>query len=365
MKNTIFDSVTAAPAAAKSKVTRSGSLLKIGLDIHREKLVVVAQYDHATPRPPQRFAPAEFLPWVERRLREGFEVHVVYEACGFGDGLYRSLRKVGAHCYVIAPQKLDEGNRRVKSDARDGQALCLRLDRYLAGNKNSLALIRVPSEEEERARHWGRQRQQLVHHRQKLEAQGRSLLIGHGLPAPGRWWRPQSWSRLGQVLPAWILSHLELYRPVLLALDQQIRSLSAELEKAAPAGLPKGMGALSTVVISREICHWQRFNNRRQISNYTGLCPGEYSSGTKRVTGSVTKHGNGRLRAALIELAWRMVRYQPQYHAVQKRRAVLARGAQATRAARKKAIVAVGRQLAVDLWRLHTGRCTTTTLGFN
>jgi transposase len=365
MKNyTIFHSVTAVPTAAKSKIKRSGSLLKIGLDIHREKFVVVAQYDHATPRPPQRFAPAEFVPWVETRLREGFEVHVVYEACGFGYGLYRSLLKVGAHCYVIAPQKLDERNRRVKTDGRDARVLCLRLDRYLAGNKDSLAVIRVPDEKEERARHWGRQREQLVRHRQKMEAQGRDLLINHGLSAPARWWRLQSWSRLGKLLPAWILTHLELYRPVLLALDQQIRALTIELEKAAPGTLPKGMGALSSVVISREICAWQRFKNRRQVSSYTGLCPGEYSSGTKRVPGSITRHGNGRLRAALVELAWRMVRYQPQYHAVQKRLAVLARGAQATSAQRKKAIVAVARQLAVDLWRLHTGRCTATILGF-
>jgi transposase len=365
MKNyTVLHSVTAAPAVAKSKVKRNGSLLKIGLDIHREKFVVVAQYDHATPRPPHRFAPAEFVPWVEARLREGFEVHVVYEACGFGYGLYRALLQAGAYCYVIAPQKLDERNTRVKTDGRDGQALCLRLDRYLAGNKNSLAVIRVPSEEEERARHCGRQREQLVHHRQKLEAQGRDLLIGHGLPAPARWWRPQSWSRLGKLLPVWILPHLEVYRPVLLALDQQIRALTIELEKAAPAALPKGMGALSTVVISREICNWQRFNNRRQVSSYTGLCPGEYSSGTKRVARSITKHGNGRLRAALVELAWRLVRYQPRYHAVQKRLTVLAKGAQATRADRKKAIVAVARQLAVDLWRLHTGRCTPPILGF-
>jgi transposase len=167
---------------------------------------------------------------------------------------------------------------------------------------------------------------------------------------------------LGKLLPAWILTHLELYRPVLLALDQQIRALTIELEKAAPATLPKGMGALSSVVISREICDWQRFRNRRQVSSYTGLCPGEYSSGAKRVTGSITRHGNGRLRAALVELAWRLVRYQPQYHPVQKRFSVLAQGAQATSAQRKKAIVAVARQLAVDLWRLHTGRCIATIL---
>ena len=363
-KYTVSHSVTAAPAAARLKINKSGSMLKLGLDIHREKFVVAAQCDHATPRPPRVFAPAEFVPWVEARLREGFEVHVVYESCGFGFGLYRALLQAGAHCYVIAPQKLDERNTRVKTDGRDSRALCLRLDRYLAGNKDSLAVIRVPSEEEERARHWSRQREQLVHHRQKIEAQGRGLLISHGLPAPGHWWKPQSWNRLGKLLPAWILPHLELYRPALLAFDQQIRALTIELEKAAPAALPTGMGALSSVVISREICNWQRFKNRRQVSSYTGLCPGEYSSGTKRVPGSVTKHGNRRLRAVLVELAWRMVRFQPRYHPVQNRLAVLAKGARATGAQRKKAIVAVARQLAVDLWRLHTGRCTPTILGF-
>jgi transposase len=124
------------------------------------------------------------------------------------------------------------------------------------------------------------------------------------------------------------------------------------------------IGLLSSVVISREICNWERFKNRRQVSSYTGLCPGEYSSGSKRALGSVTKHGNRRPRAALVELAWRMARFQHRYHPVQKRLAVLAKGARATGAQRKKAIVAVARQLAVDVWRLHTGRCTATILGF-
>jgi transposase len=81
------------------------------------------------------------------------------------------------------------------------------------------------------------------------------------------------------------------------------------------------------------------------------------------VQGSVTKHGNPRLRAALVELAWRLVRFQPQYPPVQTRLAVLSKGAKATGAARKKAIVAVARHLAVDLWRLHTGQCSAAQLG--
>ena len=140
--------------------------------------------------------------------------------------------------------------------------------------------------------------------------------------------------------------------------------LTCELEKAAPSGLPGGLGKLTSVVLGREICDWHRFANRRQVASYTGLCPGEYSSGGKRTMGSVTKHGNPRVRAALVELAWRMVRFQPNYPPVKKRLAILARGAKATGAARKKAIVAVARQLAIDLWRLNTGRATAEQLGF-
>jgi transposase len=97
---------------------------------------------------------------------------VVYEACGFGFGLYRQLLAIGAHCYVIAPRKLDEQCIGVKTDPRDALTLCRRLSRYVEGNTRELPVIRVPSEEEERARHTSRQREQLVHHRQKLEAQG-------------------------------------------------------------------------------------------------------------------------------------------------------------------------------------------------
>jgi len=42
---------------------------------------------------------------------------------------------------------------------------------------------------------------------------------------------------------------------------------------------------------------------------------------------------------------------------------VLGHGALASGAARKKAIVALARQLAIDLWRVRTGRCIPEQLG--
>jgi transposase len=91
------------------------------------------------------------------------------------------------------------------------------------------------------------------------------------------------------------------------------------------------------------------------------MCPGVRASGNKSQSGSITRHGNRRLRTALVELAWRCVRFQPDYKPIQKWRAVLL-SSKATGAAKKKAIVAVGRRLAIDLWRLNTGRTTAAKL---
>jgi len=364
MKNTIVhhEGATSLEVVA-TRVKPGVAVIKIGLDVHARVYVAVVQYDHLLPKAARRLSPSDFVPWVETLLGRGHSVHVVYEACGFGFTLYRQLRAAGAHCYVIAPQELDEQSSRVKTDPRDATTLCQRLSRYLEGNTRELAVIRVPSEEEEQARHVSRQRGQLVHHRQKLEAQGRSLLISHALQAPAHWWKEQTWNRLGKHLPEWVTMHLEVARPALLSLQEQIESLTSQLEAAAPPHIPAGVGKLTTVMLTREICDWHRFKNRRAISSYTGLCPGERSSGSKRVPGSVTKRGNPRVRAALVECAWRMVRFQPQYPPVQKRLAVLAKGSRALGAVRKKAIVAVARRLAVDLWRVHTGQRTPAELG--
>ena len=87
---------------------------------------------------------------------------------------------------------------------------------------------------------------------------------------------------------------------------------------------------------------------------------GRGASSSKR--SHITKHGNRRLRTALIELAWRCVQFQPEYPPMKKWRLVLL-NPKATGAAKKKAIVAVGRRLAIDLWRLNTGRTTALKLG--
>jgi transposase len=335
--------------------------IKLGIDVHQHFYVVVLQEGGRTPKPAQRFRKQALVHWAAKLAHGGSEVHAVYEACGFGFGLQRQLAALGVHCYVVCPQKLDERNRGVKTDGLDAKALCLKLDRFVQGNREALALVRVPSEEEEQLRAIHRQREQLVKARKQLEAQGRSLMVNHGMEPIKSWWKKRNFAALP--VPKWMKELLGNSQPILLALQEKIRVLTQQLQGAAGPEQPRGLGLLSSVVIDREIGDWHRFNNRRQVGSYTGLCPGEYSSGKTRLQSCVTKHGNPRLRAALVELAWRLVRFQPNYKPVQKWRATLAKGALATGAARKKAIVAVARQLAVDLWRIRTGRLTPQAIG--
>ena len=121
----------------RNRIKPGRAVIKIGLDVHARVYVAVAQYDHLLPKAARRFAPSEFVPWVEGLLRAGHTVHVVYEACGFGFGLYRQLVAAGAHCYVIAPRKLDEQRTGVKTDPRDATTLCQRLSRYARATRAS------------------------------------------------------------------------------------------------------------------------------------------------------------------------------------------------------------------------------------
>jgi len=330
--------------------------------VHQHFYMVVMQEGGTKPKPPQRFNKLAFLHWAAKVVSRREKIYAVYEACGFGFSLQRQLSALGIECYVICPEKLDRYNKRVKTDRVDAKALCLKLNSFVQGNREAMAVVRVPTEEQEQARAIHRQREQLVKTRKQLEAQGRSLLVNHGLEPVEHWWKGHVFAKLS--VPDWMRELLLNSQPILLGLEEKIRLLTRQLEAAASSDQPRGLGKLTSVVVDREVGDWQRFHNRRRVGSYTGLCPGEASSGDTRLQTCVTKHGNPRVRAALVEAAWRLVRFQPNYPPIRKWRGILAKGALATGAARKKAIVAVARQLAVDLWRLRTGRITLGQLGF-
>lgn len=336
--------------------------IKLGLDVHADTIVVVRILDHSAPQPAQVFAPAKFEEWIKDQLGRADEVHSCYEAGPFGYVLHRKLVELGVRNVVVQPVCLDEHRKGVNHDKSDAKELALRLDRYVSGNTHALAVVRVPTEIEEQKRIASRQREQLKREVKRVAAQGRSLLLTQGWREKKEWWEGRHWERLRAKLPGWLVERLEVFQRLLATLTAELDTATTALEAAAPARRPKGLGGLTYEVIGREVGDWKRFKNRRQVGSYTGLCGGVSSSGNSQRLLPITKHGNARLRTALVELAWRLVLWQPDCKLVKKWSLVMEHSR--ARASRKKAIVAIARQLAVDLWRWRTGRTTPENLGW-
>ena len=348
---------------AEQAASKKHEIIKLGLDVHADTIVVVRILDHSAPQPAQKFTPARFLEWVKTQVAAGLVVHSCYEAGPFGYGLHRDLTRLGLKNIVVQPVCLDERHKGVNHDKSDARELVLRLDRYVAGNTHALATVRVPSSEEEQKRIQSRQREQLKREVQRLAAQGRGLLLTQGRREKKGWWEDKRWENLRVTLPAWLVERLEVFRRVLASLSRELKQATVALEAVAPAARPKGLGGLTYEVVEREVGDWKRFENRRQVGSYTGLCGEVSSSGQSTRLLPITKHGNTRLRTALVELAWRLVIWQRQSKLVKKWWSVLG-NAKATRGAKKKAIVAIARQMAVDLWRWRTGRVQPADLGW-
>ncbi len=111
-----------------------------------------------------------------------------------------------------------------------------------------------------------------------------------------------------------------------------------------------------------------RFENPRQVMNYLGLIPSEYSSGERRQQGASTKAGNTHARRALVEgagayrdpaqvsrpLQRRLdnhpkviqdISWKAQVRRCKRYQRLLARGQHAT-----QVVVAMARELAGLLW---------------
>ncbi len=89
-------------------------------------------------------------------------------------------------------------------------------------------------------------------------------------------------------------------------LDEQIIAVAASPRWADVVdrlGCLRGVSAPTGLGLAVEIGDWNRFTGA-SIGAYVGLVPTEYSSGSSRVQGSVTKAGNAHVRRLLIEAAW-------------------------------------------------------------
>lgn len=336
-------------------------VIKLGIDIHQHKYVVVAQTDNETLRSPRSFTPDAFVCWAKQLRKKAKRVVACYEAGCFGYVLYRRLQACEIECLVVAPRKWEQG---VKTDARDARDLCSNLDRYLNGNHKALTVVHVPGEERERRRSLSRQRESLSQELQRIQNMGTSHGRYYGERVPSNWWKPRVFAKLRESLPEFLIELLTPWQQVLEVLNRNLKEATAREEReAAMQELPIGLGALTASILDSEFIDYGRFNNRDGVGSFTGLCPSEASSGGKKRQGSVTKQGNSRIRHYLLEAVWRMTYFQPDYKPIKAWKEKVLKEGKLSAARKKKMAVAIARRFAVDWWRIKTGRSDPSELG--
>jgi transposase len=305
------------------------------------------------------------------------KVIVIQEAGLDGFWLHRVLEREGCESHVVdaasiaAPRR----RRRVKTDKVDGEALLRALLAYKRGEPRVCSMVRAPTPEAEDERRICRERDALIAERVRHVNRIKGLLFSQGVGAyePLRRDRRKRLEELrtgdgralGPNLKAQIareLDRLDLLLEQIKAVEEARDALlspppkdaaeeQAEKKAPAPAALLtgiKGVGKeLAAVLWSEGLC--RSFANRRQAAAYAGLTPTPWRSGTIDHEQGVSKAGNPRLRAKLIQMAWLWLRHQPQ-SALARWHAARLPG-MTGKAARKRLIVALARKLFVALWK--------------
>ncbi len=304
----------------------------------------------------------------KERLKLPLDCPVVscYEAGWEGFWLARWLASEGVDHYVVdsASIEVNRKARRAKTDRVDANKLLQQLQRYWQGESEALQVVRVPDSEDEDARRLHRERDSLVKERGRHWARIKSLLRAQGLRVTHKRGFLRQLEALrrwdGRPVPEQLKAELQREWQRHQLVDRQIARLERQQQEqvrqqSSPAmAQVRGLMALKSVgwqsawVLVMELFSWREFRNRRELAALVGLTPTPYSSGEEAREQGISKAGNRRVRAALVELAWLWLRYQPGSALSRWYRRRFGHG---SKRLRRIGIVALARKLLIALWR--------------
>lgn len=324
-----------------TRVSYKGKRVYIGLDVHRSFFVASCVCEGDVVKRCRMEPRAEAVISFILKYFPNSDVRTCYEAGFSGFWLHRKLKAAGVCNIVVHAASIEvAANDRVKTDKRDSLKMATQLS---AGR---LRGIRVPSIEEEYRRLLPRTREQLMRAKRRVQMQIRMRLHQFGL-FPSNIQRVIRLKDVEAILTC-LEGELKLVIECLCSewkhLVEQIKLLDkhiAEQSESDPLFIVyrsvPGVGPLTARVLADELGDMSQFPNVRALYSFTGLTPGEYSSGDKVYRGHISRQGSSRLRHLLVEAAWKAVRMDPLMRKFYMQIAY--------RAGKKRAIVAVARKL--------------------
>ena len=288
----------------------------VGLDVHRDTIAVaVARSGRGRAEfvCELRNRPGVVGKLIDRLSEFGGRASLCYEAGPCGYGLWRELTALGHHCLVAAPSLIPRrAGDRVKTDRRDALSLA---QLHRAGE---LVAVRVPSCADEAVRDLTRAREDMTGARLRARQQLGNFLLRHGMvyrEGRSRWTLTHmDWIESLRFEEPAAREALVAYLDAVREADARVRATAKLVEAAvrdwhlrplveALVAL-RGVDFTTATTLVAELGDISRFDSPRQLMAFTGLVPGEHSSGGKRRPGSITKAGNGHARRVLIEAAW-------------------------------------------------------------
>lgn len=295
------------------------------------------------------------------KLGPGFRAHSCYEAGRDGWWLHRWLVRQGVDNIVVdsASIEVNRRARRAKTDRLDGDKLLAMLLRHRGGER-VWSVLREPTPEDEDARRAHRELARLTTERTAHMNRIGSLLVLHNLRPNviigGRDWAAW-WACHREQVPPVLRAEIERESARLSLVKQHVKALEAGRRREVEAGQQplvvqltrlRAIGLKTAWVLDKELFGWRRFANRRELAGCLGLVPTPYDSGGSKIEQGISKAGNRRARALLVELAWGWLRLQPDSALTKWFNRRFAGGGKRMR---RVGIVALARRLAIALWR--------------
>ena len=122
----------------------SKGILKLGLDLHYRQVTVAMQEENGRLKAVGKMSHDGFGAWVEKKLKECWEIYSCYEAGASGYWLHRELVALGVKNLVVSPKAMGR-DKQQKTDRRDSGELTDALERHLRGQDRALSVVGVPS----------------------------------------------------------------------------------------------------------------------------------------------------------------------------------------------------------------------------
>lgn len=335
----------------------------VGMDVHLNSIAAVWGKPGEKPRNTTVPNTEEGLQALSRVIGKG-QVWGLYEASSCGFEVYDWFRTLGWKMTIVAPTHIAKSvqGRKRKTDLRDAKRLWEILMSH-GELGTDLAAVWIPDRELREEREIVRRRLKLSESQCRVKNGILSLLRMNKIKRPEE--MKTAWThkhvawlrglltdpRVGMAIQTVLGSYLRELEFV----EKECDTLRKEVEVLAEKPryrrqvermtTRKGVGTLTAMTVLVELGDVHRFSNRRQVGSYLGLVPASYESGDANDRkGHITRLGPPRIRKVLNQAAWHVLRGDPewraQYEGIARRRGS------------KKAIVAVMRQLGIELWQL-------------